>query len=329
MKKIILPVLFFAQSSVFAQQSLQVSDSMPVITEGLKGGYTITGTEEKEVGNKGNFSRYKIRFYVTNTSTEARIMMRRQGFAILGNDVSPNLATFKCLNATGARMTSKEFTLEARPCVVEALVDETDASSGKTVQTKKPANIGYWLKPGETISSNSIVIVPLNEKPDVMITFFPAKANMVGSAMNTEYTDNSNQYNTTRNTAAPSTPHGFVHIKNFASSNYLHNQNGPVACTPIDLEWWSAQWELVPVSGTNNLQIRNRWKANFITTENSTLLSDNGQSAKAMWLIEETSVRNIYYIKNAADNSKLIYQNGMLKTSSSYNTEVNSQWIIE
>src|SRR6185369_13652820 len=79
----------------------------------------------------------------------------------------------KILNATGARLTVKEATLQAHPCIMDAIVEDKDCTTGKVVQNKRPVNIGYWIRPGETIAGNSIVIVPLNQKPDMTATLFP------------------------------------------------------------------------------------------------------------------------------------------------------------
>ena len=318
MKKLLLFFCIFATTKTYAQQALAVSDSLPALMDGLKAGYAITDASEKEVGNKGNFTRYKLKFYVINTGNEAKILMQKQGLLFNSGSASPDIAEFKCTNATGARLTNKTATLRMQPCKIEATVEEKECGSDKIVQIKKLVDIGYWIKPGETIVMNTVMIVPLNERPSMSVTFYPNFYGIAGSPV----------YNQTGQEAI-AYQRGFVHIKNFASNHYLHIQNGPVACTTIDNGWWSAQWEILPVNGTNNFQIRNRWKNNFITTENSSLMTDNGQSANAMWQIEETAVNNIYYIKNVADNSKLIYDNGELKISGAYNTAASAQWIIE
>ena len=322
MKKILSIVAVLVQLNLYAQESLAVTEEAPVSVNGLKAGYSIASETEKEVGSKGNFSRFQVEFYVTNTGNEAKILLHKQGFTILGSGISPNLAQFKCSNATGARMTSKELTLQAKQCIVEGLVEETDPSNNKTAQNKRLVNIGYWIKPGETISSKTVVIVPLNEKPNITVTFFPGTNNMIGSAINTnELYNNNNNQNITQE---------FVHLKNFGNNDYLHNQNGPLACSSIDYGWWSAQWEILPVNGTNYFNIRNRWKNSFLSTDNSSLLSNDGQSARSMWIVEETGTSNVFYIKNSSDNSKLLFQNGMLKVFGSYNNnDTEAQWVIE
>lgn len=179
---IILIALAFCQLHSIAQQPYPVTDSAPVLLNGLQAGYTITGESEKEVGNKGEFSRYKLRFYVTNTTSEAKLlfMMQRGDPVMHAANAAPELVRFLCRNATGARFTSKECSLSATTCTLEVLVDDKDAS-GKIVQNRRLANLGYWIRPGETISTNVIMIVPLNERPAVTAVFFPVMNSFAAS----------------------------------------------------------------------------------------------------------------------------------------------------
>ena len=85
--KLVVIALILAQAQVGAQMSQAVStaqpffpvtDSAPALVNGLQAGYIITGESEKEVGKKGNFSRYKVRFYITNTTSETRVLRDRE-----------------------------------------------------------------------------------------------------------------------------------------------------------------------------------------------------------------------------------------------------------
>ena len=311
--------LVFSVSILFAQQTaVAVTDSLPAMQDGLKAGYTIAETSEKEVGSKGTFSRYKIKFFVTNTASEAKILVQKPGLVLFNSSsISPNVVEFRCSNATGARFTNKTAALQMPSCKIEATVEDKECGSEKVVRNRRLVDIGYWIKPGETISVSSIMITPLGEKPNMTVAFFPYSS---GGVVGTPLTGG----NTTINNNEE-----FVKIKNFASNQYLNNQNGPLKCSEIDMGWWSAQWVIVPVNGTTNFQIRNRWKNNFISTETASMLSDNGQNTHAIWTIEETSTGNVFYIKNVADNLKLLYENGVLKTSNSYNTnDAKAQWVI-
>ena len=318
MKKITLLILLFTVKIIFAQQPIVVTDSTPVTVNGLKAGYRIVSETGKEVGNKGNFSRYSVQFYVTNVTGEAKIILYRQGFDLLGNDVAPELVLFRCLNATGARMTSKEFALHAQPCVLQTLIEDKDGSSGKTTKNTHLGQVGYWIKPGETFSTKSVVIIPLNEKPNFTAAFYPNANSIISSA----------SFNEMYNTQSPDNLRT-AKIKNFSTNNYLNIQNGPLACTPVDNTSLNAQWQLIPVNGTNYYLIKNRLQNNFISIDNSGMLSANDQSTNAMWIIEPIGTTNTYTIKNASNNTALINQNGTVQSVTVFGEMQNAKWIIE
>jgi hypothetical protein len=162
----------------FAQaQAYDVTESSPVTINGLTMGYNIKNAEEKEVGSKGDFSRYSIEFYVTNSSPDPKILLYREGW---NNNGVPNdqLAQFNCLNATGARFTSKFAIISAAPCSVMALVDDKDCT-GKVIQNKRFVQIGSWIRAGQTITTSAIVIVPLHDRPAMQVQYM---ANMQPTA---------------------------------------------------------------------------------------------------------------------------------------------------
>jgi len=301
----------------FAPQTFKVTDTTPVTYNGLKAGYSIKDESEKSVGKKGDFSRYKIYFYLTNTGAEAKIMYRNLDFQGHSGPINNNMALFKCANATGARFTNKMASMELQPCKIEALVEDKECGTDKIIQNKRLVDIGYWIKPGETVSKTYPMIVPLNEKPDITVTFYAEVANQTGTFISSNSQQQQNDQS-------------FVRIKNFAGGTYLNNQNGPLTCTSIDNGWWSAQWEIVPVPGTANFLIRNRWKNSFISSNTNDLLSGDGQAAGSMWTIQETATANTFYIKNVSNNARLYLENGVLKISSSFiSNDALSKWIIE
>lgn len=322
MKKIIFLTLLVNTfiTKIMAQEAMAITDSFPALFQGLKAGYTILDASEKEVNDKGNFSRFKIHFFVTNISPSAKFILQKPGFGLNIGGVSPNAVQFKCLNATGYRLTNKETTLQFSTCKIEANVEDKVCGTDKTVINRRFVDIGYWIKPGETIAANSIMIVPLGEKPNMTVTYLPNSNTIIATPLNNEYQP------------AVAIQQNFARIKSFATNNYLNNQNGPLACTTINDDWWSSQWEIIPVNGTNNVLIRNRWKNNYISTENPTLISDNGQTTSAMWQIEKTNLNTVFYIKNVSNNAKLSFQNGVLKVTNSANTsfiDASEEWIIE
>lgn len=328
MKKIITLSLFFslcccrfalAQNNYgvkgFYPQSYPLSDSSPsAIYNGLKAGYEIRETDLDS--KKSNQSRYKIYFYLTNTSAEAKIMYRNVGFLGHFGPISNNIAQFSCSNATGARLTNKMATMEMQPCMLEAIVIDKDCSNGKEVQNTRQVNVGYWIKPGETISKTYPMYVPQNEKPQISVTFYPEVANQTGTLM---------QMGSQQQAA----PQSFVRIKNFAHNTYLNNQPGFLQCSVIENGWWSADWEIIPVSGTENFNIRNRWKNLFLTADNG-WLTDSPNNTTATWTIQEANTPNTFYIKNVSNNARLYVENGQLKITNSFISNDNlSKWLIE
>jgi hypothetical protein len=326
MRNIFLLICLLYAGTGIAQSSFTVTDSDPVNANGLSIGYHLVSEKEKEVGNKGDFSRFSVEFYVTNTGSEAKIILYRQGLNLLGSDVSPNLVLFKCLNATGARLTSKELTLQAKPCILQGIVEEKDGASGKTVENRRPVKIGYWIKPGETISARTIMIVPLNDKPQVVAFLFPDPGAPVATTMSAGAYNN---YNNNNPGMPASLPQGFVKIKSITSGDYLNEEHVPIGCTPIEDGWWSAQWQLLPVSGTNYYIIQNRWKSNFLSIDDFSLLSSNSQSRNALWLLETVDGGRSYTIKNASRNAAITNLNGVVQANPLERGQQNTKWIIE
>ena len=324
-------MLFFVP--VFAQQLFTVSESSPAVAEGLQFGYTIVNEKEKEVGDKGNFSRFSLNFFITNTAADAKMLLYKPGFNLLGNDVSPTLVQFKCLNATGARLTSKEVLLQAKACTIMASVEDKDCASGKTTQNKRMVQVGYWIKPGETISARTIVIVPLNERPDVKATLYSQGA-FIGSAVVADYgagqqnTYPNNQQQRPLQRTALNIPQNFVKLKNIAANGYLNNEGGPLTCSPINNDWWSAHWQFIPVEGTNYFRIKNQRKETFLSTDNSSMLSGGDASGYSMWTIEPAGY-DAFYIKNAGNTHALLLQNGRVQMNPIFGDQQNAKWVIE
>jgi hypothetical protein len=312
-------IIFFSVCNANAQATFPVTDSTPVVVSGLMMGYHIKSTEEKQVGDKGNFSRYNVLFYITNTTPEAKIILYKQGWNAL-NNISDYLVRFDCANATGARLTSKSVTLEAAPCNVLAQVDDKDAS-GKTIQNKRFVQIGYWIKPGETISASTIMIVPLNEFPQMTATFLMNSAGSMASGMP------GINMNTAQNIPAPQ---GFFKLRNLWKNTFINNQQGQIGCTTIDNEWWSAQWQLIPVPASNFFLIQNRWKNNFISLDPSGFVTMTTNHVNtSMWQIEPVAGSDAVRFKNAANNTYLNIEQGNIQSTAIWNSALSSEWIME
>jgi len=173
MKALLTAIGLLLFQNIYAQQNEAITDSMPYSKDGLEIGYRILTNTTKEVGDKGDFSRFEINCFLMNKTEDPKIIFyKSSGFWGSNENESSvdDVVKFECLNATGARLTSKTALLEARACFTEAWVDEKDCTNGKTIRKKKSVQIGYFIPPGATISKKIIVIVPLNQKPDFRIS---------------------------------------------------------------------------------------------------------------------------------------------------------------
>ena len=96
---------------------------------------------QKTFINLGTFKRYELMVYVTNRSGNSKVFNPRQtSFGTRDQDL---LAHFDCLNATGAKLTSKTIAIRARPASTpyEASVKPTPGERSDSY--KRP--IHYWL----------------------------------------------------------------------------------------------------------------------------------------------------------------------------------------
>lgn len=151
---------------VRAQQSRPITEDTPLSLDGLEYGYSIKNVNTREVSNK-DFSRYEVTLYVTNKSACSRVVLFGESMNLFESEMR-TLARFDCINATGARLTSKGGELNAKPMYVNARVRTRD-DKGKYILENQKVQVGYYLGAGETIEESVIFIVPLNSKPDIKV----------------------------------------------------------------------------------------------------------------------------------------------------------------
>jgi hypothetical protein len=313
----LLMLIVLCVNKLWGQESSAVTETQPMATNGLEIGYQAISNESRP----GNFKRYRIKFYVTNKRTEPKIIFFKDDGGEIAS-VSDEIARFVCLNATGADGTVKTATILGDPCVVTGLVDIKDCNVDKTIQVKKSTQIGYWIKPGQTISSDQILIVPSNEEPKVQAYY------MVGA----KPADNSSESGAGAQNGASSSINlqDFLTVKNKSNNTYLNVQTGPPTSTEIKKGWFSAQWLFVPVTGTSYYNIQSKWHQNFIDVDSkgSLILSPNGQGNSSIWILSPTSDANVFKIRNVQSGSFLGIdnKNAILTTSSG---DVNSSWVLE
>jgi len=278
-------------NKALAQQGFPVTDQQPVNIEGLSCGYKIKSLETKAVSDKGDFSRYSISFFVKNISDRPRVLPFRPGINGM-NGVADNLIQFNCLNATGARLTSKYAVLKAPPYNV--------------YQNGGLVKMGYGIMPGQTISVDEIMIVPLNEQLNMLVFYIgntqqlvPLTAGAVGPPPVRVAEPVSNQPPMVLNSES------FYQIKNANFSTFINIQTGVINCSTIQNGWFSAQWQIIPVPGSNFVKIKNRWKSNFIDTERGYItMAPLDQSPGTVWSLEAVD-GNTFHIKNVQSGQYL------------------------
>jgi hypothetical protein len=275
----------------FAQQGFQVTDQQPVVIEGLSCGYKIKSLETKAVSDKGDFSRYSISFFVRNVSNQPRILPFRPGTNGM-NGVADNLVQFNCLNATGARLTSKYAVIKAPPYNV--------------YRNGGVAKMGYGIMPGQTVSVDEIMIVPLNEQLNMMVFYIGYSQQLVPlNAVVSVPPPGPGPASAPNQPPMVIVPDNFYQIKNANSNTFVNIQTGVINCSPIQNGWFSAQWQILPVPGSNYVKIKNRWKGNFIVTERGYLtLAPVDQSPGSMWIMEPVD-GNIFHIKSVQSGQYL------------------------
>jgi hypothetical protein len=331
MKKLLTTVgmLLLISPKLWAQQAFQVTDQQPGMVNGLQMGYNIKSQETKTVGDKGDFSRYSVQFYVTNTTSEAKIMLFKNSY-----NSSDQLVQFNCLNATGARLTSKGATISAPACNITALVDDRDGS-GKTVKNKRFVQIGYWIQAGQTLTANVILIVPLNEMPNVQAAYLGGQVQQMASASYGGGAPAGN-YVPQNNQPPPPPPMlinsgGFLRLKNVSNGTYINIQTPTLSATDIKPGWWSAQWSLVPVPGTNFFTIKNRWQSTFIDVDRGYIvMSKDGSRQSGLWDFEPGREPNVFRIRNSQTGVFLcLSQTGQLIISHTGRDNMSTQWQLE
>ena len=106
----------------------------------------------------------------------------------------------------------------------------------------------------------------------------------------------------------------FIKIQNTWKKTFLNIENG-IACSDIAPGWFSAQWVLEPVAGSDFVKIKNRWKDTYLHIEGGLAVQCseiNPDWYSAMWLIEPIEGTNQVRIKNRWKNTYLNIESGNL-----------------
>lgn len=148
-------------SSLHAQK---ISDGQTLEVNGMDVTFSILNKESVESGGK-QYDRYKVSASVKNKSDKA-YNIRLSSFPQIVSNIG--LVELDCINATGARLTSKKIELKMKAQMLNVTYSAYD-KSGKFITSTIPVTGSYYFDPGDTINDNAIFIVPQGEKPDVTV----------------------------------------------------------------------------------------------------------------------------------------------------------------
>jgi hypothetical protein len=158
---LLFPVFIFLGINIHAQK---ISDGQTVDINGMAVTFNILNKESVESGGK-SYDRYKVSASIKNNSDKT-YNIRLSAFPQIVSNIG--LVELNCINATGARLTSKKIELKMKAQMINVTYSAYD-KSGKFITSTIPVTGSYYFDPGDTITDNAIFIVPQGEKPDVSI----------------------------------------------------------------------------------------------------------------------------------------------------------------
>ena len=158
---ILLAVMALCFVNAHAQK---IKDGETVNLNGLSVTFNITNKESIAVGGK-NFDRYKVSAGLVNNSDKSFNIRLNTFPQITSNS---KIVELDCINATGAKLTSKKIELKLKAHNVNATYWYYN-KEGKYVSGVLPVIAGYYLDPGDSVQDNAIFIVPQGEAPDVTV----------------------------------------------------------------------------------------------------------------------------------------------------------------
>ncbi|MBN9298401.1 MAG: hypothetical protein J0I41_15455 [Filimonas sp.] len=145
-------------------QAQQLKDGVPVDLNGLEVTFRIVNKETISSGGT-NYDRYKVVASVKNNSGKS-LNVRLDKYPDAASISGGKLVEVNCLNATGARLTSKRMTIGMLQHKVNVTYLARD-KDGKLVNSTMLIVAGYYLDPGQSVEDNAIFIVPAGEEPKV------------------------------------------------------------------------------------------------------------------------------------------------------------------
>ncbi|WP_312556022.1 hypothetical protein [Empedobacter brevis] len=163
MRKIILLTLLF----VFLFPNLKaqkIADGSTLNVDGFAVTFTIVNKESITINGK-NFDRYKVSATLLNQSGKSfNIRLNNTPQVVTNIDI----VELDCVNATGAKLTSKKIKLKLKPQNLNVTY-WAYTKDGKYQSSTIPIVAGYYLDEEDSVHDEAIFIVPQGEAPDVNV----------------------------------------------------------------------------------------------------------------------------------------------------------------
>eukprot|EP01012_Entosiphon_sulcatum_P057141 TRINITY_DN80875_c0_g1_i1.p1 TRINITY_DN80875_c0_g1~~TRINITY_DN80875_c0_g1_i1.p1 ORF type:complete len:174 (-),score=19.19 TRINITY_DN80875_c0_g1_i1:149-670(-) len=155
---------FLAIASISNAQ--QIKDGETVNVNGIAVTYSVVNKEKLTVKDQ-NFDRYKVLASVKNNSGKS-FNIRLTNSLDLTGIANSKIVELDCINATGARLTSKKVQVSMKSHMINVTYPTKD-KDGKAITLVLPVTAGYYFDQGQVIENDAIFIVPAGETPQVTV----------------------------------------------------------------------------------------------------------------------------------------------------------------
>lgn len=159
---ILLPFLAIASAS----NAQQIKDGETVNVDGIAVTYSVTNKEKLTIKDQ-NFDRYKVLASVKNNTGKSFNIRLASSLDLTGISNS-KIIELDCVNATGARLTSKKVQVSMKSHLINVTYPTKD-KDGKAITAVLPVTAGYYFDQGQVIENDAIFIVPAGETPQVTV----------------------------------------------------------------------------------------------------------------------------------------------------------------
>lgn len=142
----------------------KIADGETVEVNGYTVSYSLLNKETVDVKGK-QFDRYKVTASVTNNSGKS-LNIRLNAYPQIVSNIG--IVELDCMNATGAKLTSKKIELKMNTQLINVTYSAYD-KNGKSISNVIPVTGSYYFDAGDVVYDEAIFIVPQGEKPDVSV----------------------------------------------------------------------------------------------------------------------------------------------------------------